>query len=284
MNQFKDKYITTGEFAKICSVPKHVLFHYDQIGLFKPEITKENGYRYYSFRQYDTFSMITALKRLGMPLKEIKQYMDTRTPEQLMELLDQKVIEVSEQIKSLEHIREIINKLKIVTKDALEEKHNQVELVFQPKLRAYVSGNMQNFQSGSYVNFMEELVQFSRENNADMIDFLGAVLTVENIREKRYSNFSYLYTKAGNRRSKNKIVVREEGWYLQTFYKGSYKNISTAYDMLIKFAAANEITLGEKVYEEYLINEIGTKKKEEYITLILLEVVGIDENRADLGI
>lgn len=30
------KYLTAGQFAKICSVEKHVLFHYDEIGLFKP--------------------------------------------------------------------------------------------------------------------------------------------------------------------------------------------------------------------------------------------------------
>ena len=27
------KYLTAGQFAKICGVEKHVLFHYDEIGL-----------------------------------------------------------------------------------------------------------------------------------------------------------------------------------------------------------------------------------------------------------
>ena len=54
----KNKYLTAGEFAKICDIPKHVLFHYDDIGLFQPEYKAENGYRYYSYRQYDTFLVI----------------------------------------------------------------------------------------------------------------------------------------------------------------------------------------------------------------------------------
>ncbi|MCC5429110.1 MerR family DNA-binding transcriptional regulator, partial [Clostridium botulinum] len=34
----QEKYFTTGEFARMCNVEKHVLFHYDDIGLFRPAI------------------------------------------------------------------------------------------------------------------------------------------------------------------------------------------------------------------------------------------------------
>ena len=47
MNQ--ERYIKTGEFAKLVGVTKHTLFYYDKIGLFSPEIKLENGYRFYSF-------------------------------------------------------------------------------------------------------------------------------------------------------------------------------------------------------------------------------------------
>ena len=39
------KYLTAGQFAKICGVEKHVLFHYDEIGLFQPVMVNENGYQ-----------------------------------------------------------------------------------------------------------------------------------------------------------------------------------------------------------------------------------------------
>ena len=35
--KLKLKPLTTGEFAKICNVKKHTLFHYDDIGLLKPD-------------------------------------------------------------------------------------------------------------------------------------------------------------------------------------------------------------------------------------------------------
>ena len=48
-------YFTTGEFARITGVTKHTLFHYDDIGLFSPEIKQDNGYRYYSVGQLEVF-------------------------------------------------------------------------------------------------------------------------------------------------------------------------------------------------------------------------------------
>ena len=69
----KDNYFSTGEFAKLCNVNKKTLFHYDEIGLFKPEIVKENGYRYYSTYQLEIFDMIYTLRDLGVPLKQAEK-------------------------------------------------------------------------------------------------------------------------------------------------------------------------------------------------------------------
>lgn len=43
MSEDVKKYFTTGEFSKLCRVKKQTLFHYDEIGLFSPEIKKKMG-------------------------------------------------------------------------------------------------------------------------------------------------------------------------------------------------------------------------------------------------
>ena len=76
MEKQSELYFTTGEFAKILGVKKHTLFHYDEIGLFSPVVKdEENNYRYYFVWQMDTFEVIRALQKLGMPLSEIREYM-----------------------------------------------------------------------------------------------------------------------------------------------------------------------------------------------------------------
>jgi DNA-binding transcriptional MerR regulator len=272
MSEFQDEYMTTGEFAKICGVAKHVLFHYDQIGLFQPEIQEENGYRYYSFRQYDTFSVITTLKKLGMPLKEIKEYMDRRTPEELIELLRDKAQMVQMEIKKLENIKYMIKELSNTTKEALAVEYNIIKTAYHKELKARISSNMEEAKNGSYTNFMGELIKFNQESNSTMIDFLGAVLTVDNIRMQRINSFSFLYTKSGDKKLKGALAVRREGWYLQVYYKGDYKKIGNMYEQMLKYAEEHGLRLGGRAYEEYLIYEIGTKNHKEYVTLILIEI------------
>lgn len=274
MSDNKNEYLTTGEFAKICGIPKHILFHYDEIKLFQPEITKDNGYRYYSFRQFDTFSIISALKRLGMPLKEIKKYMDERNPAELIDLLKQKSSEATKEIVRLENIKREIDALKDLTEKALTVEYNRIEPAFHKGLKALCSSAMDNDNDNSYTSFLTELIAFRNDSNASMIDFLGASLTIDNILEKRFDSFSYLYTKTNNADKKNNTLVRKDGWYLQVYYKGSYPNISEMYTEIIQYAAEHQIKLGKNAYEEYLIFEIGTKNRDDYVTLILVEIEG----------
>lgn len=277
MSENKNEYLTTGEFAKICGIPKHILFYYDQINLFQPEIIKENGYRYYSFRQFDTFSIISALKRLGMPLKEIKKYMDERNPEKLVNLLEQKSNEVAKEIIKLKNTKRGIDFLKDLTENALSTEYNIIEPAYHKSMKALCSTFMDNENDNSYSNFLTELIAFRNDSNASMIDFLGASLTIDNIREKRFDSFSYLYTKTNNVDKKNNTLVRKEGWYLQVYYKGSYRNISEMYTKIMQYANDHQIKLGKNAYEEYLIFEISTKNRDDYVTLILIEIEGEPE-------
>lgn len=90
MNEENGKYLTTGEFAKLCKVNKQTLFYYDQIGLLSPVWKNEKGYRYYSIRQIELFFVIDLLKDLGMSLNDIQQYMQNKSPESFLSLMYQK--------------------------------------------------------------------------------------------------------------------------------------------------------------------------------------------------
>lgn len=85
----RDRYISTGEFAKLVGVTKHTLFHYDEIGLFSPEVKLKNGYRYYSFPQLEVFDTIYTLRKLGMPLEKIRTYTDHQNPDLLLNLFQE---------------------------------------------------------------------------------------------------------------------------------------------------------------------------------------------------
>ena len=75
------------EFAKIASTSRKTLQYYDEIGLFSPAYVAENGYRYYSLFQLDQLALIAVLRDLGLPLREIKQYQECGSADELEHLL-----------------------------------------------------------------------------------------------------------------------------------------------------------------------------------------------------
>ena len=125
----KKNYLTAGEFAKICGVAKHVLFHYDEIHLFQPAYRDEHGYRYYSYHQYDTFLVITNLKKMGMALSAIRIYLKQRDPEMFLRLLDEKYADIDSQIAQLESIKRMMNWMQQATTSALALQHDEICVV-----------------------------------------------------------------------------------------------------------------------------------------------------------
>jgi DNA-binding transcriptional MerR regulator len=68
-----------GDFSKVTNTPIKTLRYYDEIGLLKPSyIDYFTGYRYYEKNQINIIREIRALKDINLSLKEIKQYLETR--------------------------------------------------------------------------------------------------------------------------------------------------------------------------------------------------------------
>ena len=66
-----NKLFTIGQFAAIHGVTKKTLMWYDEIGLLKPAVIGENGYRYYTYFQSPTLETILMLRELNVSIPEI---------------------------------------------------------------------------------------------------------------------------------------------------------------------------------------------------------------------
>lgn len=266
------KYFTTGEFAKICNIPKHVLFHYDEIGLFQPAFIKENGYRYYSYYQYDTFSVIMVLKQLGMSLEDIKIYLKQRTPELFLTLLDAQEQELMREQKRLKQTQEFIRNIRETTSNALSSDPNAITLCQLPKEYLLCSGDIEQDANKSFAKFMEEYISFYNDNTLAIEDRVGCMISLKHIQQKDYSNFSFLYTKAKSNSHATRIKVRRAGSFLVGYHIGSYEKMGESYERILAYAEQHNLILGEYGYEEYVIADISSRHIEQYMTMILVEV------------
>lgn len=69
-----NKLFTIGQFAKLHEINKKTLMWYDEIGILKPTVIKENGYRYYSFQQSSILETILMLRELNISISEIQNF------------------------------------------------------------------------------------------------------------------------------------------------------------------------------------------------------------------
>jgi DNA-binding transcriptional MerR regulator len=68
------------EFADLAGVTVRTLHHYDRLGLLKPK-RNGSGYRLYRESDLERLEQIVALKFLGLPLKDIRELLDSARPE-----------------------------------------------------------------------------------------------------------------------------------------------------------------------------------------------------------
>jgi DNA-binding transcriptional MerR regulator len=104
-----DNHMKTAEFAEFCGTTKDTLFWYDKQGILKPEIVGENGYRYYTSRQFFDFATISTLKQTGNSLKEIAAFQREHNYETLQSLFSGKSQKLASQIQELIRMKQLVD-------------------------------------------------------------------------------------------------------------------------------------------------------------------------------
>lgn len=269
------KYFTTGEFAKLCNVKKQTLFHYDEIGLLSPEYKSENGYRYYSYQQFDVFTVIELLKEVDMPLKEIKSFLNNRSPEELIELFKDKSKEIDRKIANLARIQKIIHTKISLTERALVIDDEQISVEIQDEERIVISHSILNCSDREFLKLVSDFIEFCDDNQLYVGYPIGGILSKEKLFEKDYDNYSFLYTKIVDEPGNIPLYIKPKGLYVIAYHKGSYKKIYKTYEKVLTFINDNQLKIKGNSYEEYVLDEISVNGYDNYVTQIAIEVATI---------
>ncbi|WP_343310524.1 MerR family transcriptional regulator [Bacillus atrophaeus] len=270
MSEDIKKYFTTGEFAKLCHVKKQTLFHYDEIGLLSPEIKKENGYRYYSYNQFELFQVIGLFKEVGVPLKRIKQLLKGKTPEDIVALLKEKSFEIENKIKKFKHLQTIIQTKVKLTEQALETDFSSVSFQYLEEEKFMISRNTLNLPERKYIAAISELIRYVQLHELDEGYPVGGIFAREQILKNDFYNYSHFYIKVQEGIEKINYHVRPKGLYAVGYQKGD--EAEDAYRRIIQFIEKNRMRMGEYAYEEYMLDEVVVDGLENQITKILLQV------------
>jgi Predicted transcriptional regulators len=277
MSENTKSYFTTGEFANICQVNKRTLFHYDDIGLFQPAITNEKGYRFYAFNQIDVFLIISMLKELDVPLKQIKEYLDERTPERLIDLSRQKITEIDSKIEKLGRIKHLLEETIVFTNKGLQV--NPEEIILEEQNEEYLirSDLLKEENLQDYIRWMSEFSNFSNRTLSKDTSFAGTMLSIENIVKGNYYSNSYFFVKTSDSNLSNEI--KPKGLYAVAYHSGNYDTIGNTYERLTDYCRKNKLSMGGFSYEESLLDNTALKNDTNYIMQLTIEVSQIKEGK-----
>lgn len=270
MDKNSKLYFTTGEFAKILGVKKHTLFHYDEIGLFSPAIKEENGYRYYYVWQMDTFAVIRVLQKLGMSLGDIREYMEKRSPENFLSMVEQKEHEIDEEIERLKNMKRFMSREQRNVKSALKSSIDIPEIVEEKEQYLLLS----RVQGDEEWNLAEEIAKHVRQREKFHInmDAVGGACSLSDLKEGRFDYYRMVYTLLDKKIPALKTMVKPAGDYIVLYYQGYEGTMEKAYRLISEFAERQKIVPDEVWFEDLLLDELTVKSYEDYVVKVSVKI------------
>lgn len=271
MSEDLKMYLSTGEVCKLFNISKKTLFHYDSIGLFKPEKVLPNGYRYYSQYQLELFNVIYILKEMDVPLADIKDFLDNRCLDNSIEYLKYKANEIEQVIQRLNRMQQIIsNKIKIIK----EGKSFKDEITIESQDEEYlvlsnsIDRNKKFYDMDNYMS----LIEYCNINNMNIGYPVGSIISKENLEKNIYDEHDYYFIKVDKNCLDDKILVKPKGLYVVGYSKGHYDKTPNIYSKLEEHINTNNLKIIGNSYEQILIDEVATKYINDYIIKVSIQV------------
>ncbi len=257
------------EFSVLAGISRKLLIYYDKYGILHPVyIDPENGYRYYSPKQFETASVIVSLRQAGMSLEDIKNYLNKKSPERLIKLLNVQEQKIEEQINQLNNIREMIKARKKHTEVGMLSRPDLIYIKYCSEEAIFIGAKMpEGFDYDVIWRGTIEFLNKCKENNIPLGLPVNAITDISR-REYLFPScfYSCLTSKTG--RNPKTLKKKEAGEYLICTAYAPYNNTKPIYERIFKYIEENNLKTENIAYEEYLTDELTEEDNNKYLLRI----------------
>lgn len=275
----KNKLLTIGQFAAMHGINKKTLMWYDEIGLLKPAaINPENGYRCYNYHQSPLLETILLLRELDVPIREIQDFMNNRSAENMKHLLEEKIADLDRSIKHLHAVRKTLCNYQQNMETLLTMDLSEISIIEKTE-RCLVTVAIT-----PATTFEEEVEMITAETEKYQLGRLhdasyGSMIPVSSLQSGRFDDYCKLFIEIPFEISaspletaqKNGLHIQPGGKYLRAFHKGSWDQLPQRYQEILDYARQRHLTLRDYSYEMG-INENVIDRIEDYIVQIEIPI------------
>lgn len=253
-------YFKIGEISKLYNIGVDSLRYYEKIGILKPERT-ESGYRHYSIQDIWKLNIIRDLRKLDFSMEQIRRYLENHSISSTLELLREEQQTIDEKIRTLQKLRENVEK-RIDSIQAAENRPlDQIMMETYPERRYY------SIPEGySDEHEMDVLIKRLLNMDRDHLYVIGnnQIGTVIPLEEAG---------KSGKVRYKAVFIVDEKGQqvleagtYLTVTYRGDYKKSREWVQKILDYAKKQNIRLKGDFLELLWVDIHISADENEHIT------------------
>lgn len=270
-----NKGIIIGDVAEFFGISKQTLIYYDKKHILKPSMVAENGYRYYTFSDVDKLDLILTLKESGLSLEGIVNYLDNRSSQTCLAMLNQQQLALENKIKELEStLRTLKKRTDFVEDNSKCEPFDGFKIVTIEERYFY---EFYTFESNSDDEFPLAMKKF-KQLMIDEPSLMGytstklvTTLDFHSILVNDYNNLEGVGSFI-NKHIPGKTRVLESQTYLSYQHKGPYETMMDSYVIIMAYVATHGYEVTGPCYEIPITNVWTVKELKDYLTEIQIPI------------
>lgn len=267
-----DQLLRISDFAKLCGVTKDTLFHYEDIGILKPEIIRDNGYRYYNIQQFFTYEIISILKEAGTPLKEIKWYIEHLDVDHYTALLTDKLIVLKDERAKIDRMINILQNTINTTGKAMQEFSTEPRIEEQDEQYMLAVNLSRDENEKDRIAKIFEQYKFCLGQGISEMLPAGFIINKSNIEKNIFDNPDYYFCEISSIIDNLLLHTKPKGRYAVINHRGSYDNIVTSADKLMDYIRMNGLKITGNAYIFELLGFLAVGDENKYLVKIAIAV------------
>lgn len=254
----QQKQLSILEFSRLTGITRDNLRFYDRIGLLKPEIRRENGYRYYTRRQLGSAYLIGSLRLLGVGIDDIRQYSASRTPEAMLALFAQQGTRIKEEIERLEETNEIMGLYADMAREALCHGEDGFYLCERRQERIFLCPAFPDAKNEDEAGALA--YEYASSHGVNLGYPAGVMIAQDALLSDSAAPAYQYYFKS----SRKWNVWKPAGLYAVAYGQSERQDTQDIYLQLLDFIHAKGLEVGGNAYGEYLLDDLAVQTPEQY--------------------
>lgn len=262
----KEKEIfTVSEFASLTEVTPETLRYYDRIGLMSPGFRNpQSGYRYYTLRDFENFSIIRTLQSMDVPLNDIKTYLETRTIRSTRSLLREQYRNACEKLKKMQQITSYLHE-KLGSVDSLTS-NADLDKIQKKHLEKRI-GFVSSKTCATYEEYQMDTARLMLDNKYNRGLYLSNSFATLKENSGRREQFHCVLMNIDDTPPEGaKLITFPYGDYLTLQYHGTFLDSREPVNKIKKYIKNNHLRADESFLFICIIDETFTNDPREYIT------------------